>query len=153
MFKKIKIKTPGDIIIFTPASQKSWWHDQQFLRYRMRQTEIGNYVSFFALLALLPKTIIIWGMVPEIQSETANFCHFRSFFCPFTPHPTPLTTYIIRILKKWKKYLEMSSFYTCVPEITIIWCMLLEIWSATDFFFLVIFGHFLPFYPTNNPKN
>ena len=26
-----------------------------------------------------------------------------------------------------------------------------EIWSVTEFF--VILGHFLPFYPTNNPKN
>ena len=34
---------------------------------------------------------------------------------------------------------------TCVTKITIIWCMLPEIWSATDIF-LVILGHFLPFY-------
>ena len=31
------------------------------------------------------------------------------------------------------------------------WCMVPEIWSVTEFF--VILGHFLPFYPTNNPKN
>ena len=31
------------------------------------------------------------------------------------------------------------------------WCMAPEIWSVTEFF--VILGHFLPFYPTNNPKN
>ena len=46
----------------------------------------------------------------------------------------------------------MSSFYTFVPKITIIWCMLSETWSATDIFF-VILGHFLPFYPTIDPKN
>ena len=34
---------------FTPVYQKSWWYDQQFLRYLFWQTEIGNYVSFFAL--------------------------------------------------------------------------------------------------------
>ena len=31
------------------------------------------------------------------------------------------------------------------------WCMAPEIWNVTEFF--VILGHFLPFYPTNNPKN
>ena len=32
----------------------------------------------------------------------------------------------------------------------IIWCMFSEIWSMAVLF--VILGHFLPFYPTNNPK-
>ena len=36
----------------------------------------------------------------------------------------------------------MSSFYKCVPKITIIWCMLHEIWSATDKYFC----HFGPFF-------
>ena len=30
--------------------------------------------------------------------------------------------------------LDISSFYTCVPKIMIIWCMLPEIWSATHNF-------------------
>ena len=29
---------------------KSWWYDLQFLRYRAKHTEIGNFRSFFALL-------------------------------------------------------------------------------------------------------
>ena len=95
------------ILIFTrlhfvkksPVYQKSWY-DLKFLRYRVWQTEIGNYGSFFAQK--------------------------------------------IRILKKWKKHLEMSSVYTCVPKITIVWCMLPELWSATDIFFCH-FGLFTPF--------
>ena len=36
---------------FTYVYQKSWWYDDlQFLRRRVRQTEIGNYGSFFVLL-------------------------------------------------------------------------------------------------------
>ena len=35
---------------------------------------------------------------------------------------------------------------------TIIWCMVPEIWSMKDRIF-VILGHFLPFYPTNNRPN
>ena len=49
-------------------------------------------------------------------------------FCPFTP----LTTQKIQLLKKWKKHLKMSSFYTCAPKITIIWCMFHNIWSTID---------------------
>ena len=44
--------------------------------------------------------------------------------------------------EKWKNLLEISSFYTCVPKITIIWCMVPEIRSETD----RIFYHFGPFF-------
>ena len=48
-------------------------------------------------------------MFPEIQSEGKIFSSFWAIFCPFTS----LTTQKIKILKKWKKLLERSSFYTC----------------------------------------
>ena len=41
--------------------------------------------------------------------------------------------------------MEILSFYTCVPSIKIIWCMVPEIWNSTDrifFFFFVILGNF-----------
>ena len=41
----------------------------------------------------------------------------------------------------------MSSFCKCVPKITIIWCVLPEIWCATDNF-LSYWLTFLPFDPT-----
>ena len=69
--------------------------------------------------------------------------HFLPFY--------PLTTYKIKILKNKKKHLEMSSFYKCVAKITIIWQMLPEIWSARDIIFCHL-GHFLPFYPNNEPE-
>ena len=52
----------------------------------------------------------------------------------------------IRLLKKWKNLLEISSIYTCVPKTTIIWGTFPEIRSETEFF--VILGHVLPFWPT-----
>ena len=59
-------------------------------------------------------------------------CYFSfwAIFCPFTA----LTAQKIKIKKKkkWKKSLEISSFYTCVPKIMIRWCTVLEIWCATD---------------------
>ena len=117
-------------------------------------TETGNSGSSFSFLSPLktwkikilkkwkcvPKTTIIWGMVPEIWSETDRiFSHFGPFF-GFYPSNNPEN----QNLKKWTNHLEMSSFYTCVTKIIIIWCMLPEIWSVTDIFF-VILGHFLPF--------
>ena len=38
-----------------------------------------------------------------------NFCHFRPFFCPFA---SPLKIPNIKVLKKWKKFLVIFSFYT-----------------------------------------
>ena len=44
-----------------------------------------------------------WDMKNDGHDWTV-FCHF-----------TPLTTRKIKILKNWKKCLEILSFYTCVP--------------------------------------
>ena len=68
------------------------------------------------------------------------FLSFWAIFCLFTP--TLLTTQKTTILKKWKKYLEVSSFWTCATKNTIIWCMLTQTWSVTD----IIFCHFMPFF-------
>ena len=51
----------------------------------------------------------------------ANFCSF-----------TPLTAQKIKILRKWKKHLEISSFYIRVPKIMIRWCTVPETWCMTD---------------------
>ena len=40
-----------------------------------------------------------------------------------------------KIWKKWKKHLKILSFYTCVPWMKIIWCMVSEIWSVTGTIF------------------
>ena len=48
--------------------------------------------------------------------------------------------------------METSSLYTCVPQITIIWCMFPETWSVRS----RIFCHFWQFFtllPPNNPEN
>ena len=36
---------------------------------------------------------------------------------------TLLTTQKMKILKKWEKHLEILPPHTCVPQMTIIWCM------------------------------
>ena len=76
-----------------------------------------------------------------------NFC--LAFIDELKKQPLrKLKTWKIKILKEWAKLLEVSSCYTCVPKITIIWCMIPEIWSAAD----IVFCFFLlsPFF---DPKN
>ena len=74
----------------------------------------------------------------DMESDEQNFLSFWTIFCPFNP----LTTRKIKILKKWKIQLEILSFYTCVPKMTIIWCMIPEMSSARGSFFC----HFGPFF-------
>ena len=62
-------------------------------------------------------------------------------------HFYPLKTQKFRMSEKWRRLLEISSFYTCAPKITIMWCTVFDN-SETD----RIFGHFLNFYPPSDQK-
>ena len=69
--------------------------------------------SFYTSVA---KITIICYTVPEIwcMTDVYNYnCYFSFWatFCPFAP----LTARKMKISKKWKKHLEISSFYTSVP--------------------------------------
>ena len=111
---------------FTPAYQKSWWYDLQFLRYRVSQTEIGNYVPITPPLLKTWKIRIlkkwkknswiyhhfthvhqklqsfeVWFLRYRMKWDRQKFLSFWAIFCPFTPPPTT-TTWKIKILKKWK---------------------------------------------------
>ena len=55
----------------------------------------------------------------------------------------------IRILKKLKRLLEISSFYTCGSKTTILWCM---VPGVRDKIFCH-FGPFLTFYHPPSPNN
>ena len=72
--------------------------------------------------------------------------HFFSFYPPL------VKTQKIKILKKWKKFQEIS-LYTSVPKTTIIWGTVPEIWSKTDLFFFCHFGPFFALLPPINPEN
>ena len=54
-------------------------------------------------------------------------------------------TWKIKILKKWKQLLEISSFFTCVPKTTTIWGAVPDIRSET------MFCHFGPFFALHTP--
>ena len=122
---------------FTSACHRSWWYDPQFLIYRI------FWVIFFAYLppskpkksalfyTCAPKVTITWCMAPEIHNETERiFCYFAYFFPPLLLPLQPGKS------KFWKneKITWICHHFTRGPKITIIWCMLPEIWSATDRF-------------------
>ena len=64
----------------------------------------------------------------DMKCDRWNFLTFWTIFCSFIV----LTIRKIKILKKWERPLAISSFYTNVSKMTIIWCIVAEIWSATD---------------------
>ena len=76
------------------------------------------------------KIMIIYYTVPKIWHVTDVIIIFHSglFFALLAS----LTTQKIKISIKWKTFLEISLFYTCVPKIMIRWCTVPEIWCTTD---------------------
>ena len=78
-----------------------------------------------------------WDMV----RNGCNYFSFWAIFCPFIP----LTARKIKILKKWKKHLETSSFYICVPKIMIRWCTVPGILCVRDVIVISHFGLFFAF--------
>ena len=107
-----------------------------------KQLEIS---SFYASVS---KLMIIHYTVPEIwcMMDVIVIFHFRLTFVTFTP----LTAQKIKIKKKEKtkkKSLEISSFYTSVPKIMIIWYSVLEIWRVMDVIVVFHFGQIFAFVP------
>ena len=84
----------------------------------------------------------------DIKHDKQSFLSFWAIFCPLTL----LTTYKIKFLKKWKTFLKILSLHTCIPQMMIIWCMVLEIWSTADRI-LCHFGLFFSLLPSNNVEN
>ena len=65
--------------------------------------------------------------------DRSIYFSFWPIFCPLAPPcPFHLTAQKIKISKKMKKTLEISSFYTSVPKIMIRSGTVPEIWCATD---------------------
>ena len=101
---------------------------------RLKLVIISDFLSFYTILKTwkiiilekwkkllaissfyicVPKTTIIWCMLPEKWSATdTNFCHFGPFFAVL-PHNWPRN---LKFEKNVQKDLEILSFYTCVNE-------------------------------------
>ena len=127
---------------FTPVYRKYW-----LLRYRVRQTEIGNHGLFFALLPPLKtkknqnfennEINCWWYHHLHICTKNNNHMTYSSWymewgrqnplsfwanFCPFIL----LATQKIKIFKNLKKNRWIYH------KMMIIWCIVPDIWNATD---------------------
>ena len=93
-------------------------------------------------------------MVPEIWSSTDRmFLSLWAIFCPFNS-PLSQTARKIKNWKKWKRHLEISSFYKIVPKIIIICYTVPEIWCVMDVIVIFHFGLcFSLLRPLTTPKN
>ena len=93
-----------------------------------------------------PKILIICYTVRETWhvTDVAFIFLFWAICCSFTH----LTAQNMKISKKWKKRLEIPSFYTSIICYTVP-----EIWHVTDVTVIFHFGLFLSFYPHYRPKN
>ena len=84
-----------------------------------------------------------------LRYETQSSFSFWTIFCPLSP----LTTWKIKILKKWKKKTRDIHHFTLVYlkwQSYDVW--FLEIWRSTDRFFCH-FGLFFAPIPPNKPQN
>ena len=104
--------------LLPPNSQKKWKF-QKKLKNAWRYIILHNCTKNYDY-----RLYCSWDMV----CDRCYFCFILGYFLPFYP----LTAQKIKISKKWKNRLEISSFYMCVPKIMIRWCMVPEIWCATD---------------------
>ena len=89
-------------------------------------------------------------MVPEISTAKDNFFVILGYFLPFYSPNSPKNKNCKKMKKKQqktKKRLGISSFYTSVPKLMIIYYTVPEIWCVTDIIILFHFGLF------NSPKN
>ena len=75
-------------------------------------------------------------------------CHFDSFLL-FHPTNNPKK----QNLKKMKRHLETSPFYTSVPKIMIICYNVPEIWHLRNVITIFHFGPFFALLHPNSPKN
>ena len=86
----------------------------------------------------------------DMACEGCN-CYF-SFWAIFFNF-TLLTAQKMKISKKWKLHLEISSFNTSVPKIVIICFTVPEIRHVTNVIVIFHFGLFFALLPPSSPKN
>ena len=161
-------KMLGDIIILHKDTKNNQPYNVWFLRYWGQRTEffviLEYFLPFYPLNNLKNQTFEKMKKIPgdivilhkctvnynhimygswDMKCDGQNFVLFWTAFCRFTP----LATWKIKILKNWKKLMEISSFYTSISKIIIICYTVLEIWRMTD----VIIFHFGPLFCTFTP--
>ena len=101
--------------------------------------KIKKFLKILSFYTCVPQMTTVMHGFWCIKHDRQDFLSFWAIFCPFTP----LTIQKIKILKKWKKLLEILSFTQVHHKWQSydIWFLRYQL-QQTDFF--VIFGHVLP---------
>ena len=86
----------------------------------------------------------VWFLRYKVQRT--KFFVILGHFCPFDTPNNPPPQKKKKNLDRIKKRLEILSFYSHVPQMTITWCMVSKISSTTDRIFFH-FGLFFALYP------
>ena len=125
-----------------PPSCSLKTHRIRILKKLQKTLEISSFYTSAAQM-----TIIMWYMVPDISTATDNFfCHLG----PSWPIHS-LTAQKSKILKRWRKIVEISSFYTIVPKSMIIGYTVRDTWHVTDVIVIFHFGLFFALLPLSSP--
>ena len=159
-FKKNMKKQPGDIIILHNCTKNhdhmlycfwdmvrdrcncyfSLWvifcplnPENKILKKWKKLMEIASFYTSVGIASFntsVPQIMIICYTLPEIwhMMDVTVIFHFGLFFALLLPTSPKNENF----KKKWKKGLEISSFYTCTPKIMISWCTVPEISCVTD---------------------
>ena len=119
-FEKMK-RALGDIIILQMCTIKG--NHTMYVSWDMEH-HVQNFLSFCAVFCLFTpqmNVLSFWTIchfTPLITWKINILKKWKKFIFSiwnvFCPF-TPLASQKIKILKKWKKRLEILSFYTCVP--------------------------------------
>ena len=109
---RLKLAIICHFLPFYPPPQKNPPEKSLFWKNEKKLLKISSFYT------CVTKTTIIWSTVLwDTEWDRQKFLLLWAIFC----YSTCLTTWKIKILKTWKKHLEMSSFYTFVTKTTIIW--------------------------------
>ena len=132
ILKKWK-KKPWRYNHFTDVYHKWQSYDVWFSRYGVQQTEshpLDNPIWFWKN-EKNPRDIII------LHKYTKK--HDHKLLCSWDKAHDRCNFFLLLLffiwgyfLKKWKKHLKITSFYTCAPKIIITWCTVFEIWYARN---------------------
>ena len=132
-FEKMK-KNPSRYNHFTNVYHKWQSHYVWFSRYGVQQTEFfprpPNNPIWFWKNVKNPRDIIILHKYTKKHDhkllcswdKAHDGCNFFYYYFSFGGY----------FLKKWKKHLKITSFYTCAPKIIITWRTVFEIWYARN---------------------
>ena len=158
-FQNTEKKKPGDIIILHKCTKNYDMLSCSWDIWCVTDVIIFHFGLFFALFTPSPLTAWEKKMSKKQTKKTPrdNLLHM----CTINQDHMMYGSWNVKckgqsFLLFWAKKKKIS-FYTCVPQMTIIWCMVPKISSVTDRrTFFVILGYFLSFqkslhiFPRNN---